>query len=101
MARYKMEDGRILDTEKAAATWEGRTYFNGNNHIGISSGSQWDDQTLHRSSKGQYWLEEKSRRSGTPDFAEYMTRKEAATWLLENEIELPDDLAELEADIAE
>ncbi len=54
MARYRMEDGCVLDTANATAEWEEDTYFDGHNRIGVATGSQWNHETLYRSRKGRY-----------------------------------------------
>ena len=56
MSRYRIE-GMIVDTDNATASWEEGTRWNGNNHISLATGSQWDHQKLYRSRRGRYWLE--------------------------------------------
>jgi len=101
MARYKMKDGFIVDTAKAAASWEEATDWDGSNHISRATGSQWEHETLYRSAKGRYYVEHSSQWEGTLSYCAWATREEAAEWLLSMDKELPEDLAELEESIVE
>lgn len=99
--RYRMKDGTIIDTAKAAATWQETTDFDGHNRISRATGSQWEHQTLHRSRKGRYYIEHWSDWQGSRPHVEWVSPEEAARWLLLMEEELPADLAALEAEIVE
>jgi len=88
-----MEDGRVLNTDKASAEWEEAINWNGQNFVSRPTGSQWEHETLYRSSKGRYWLEHRSDRPGSRPHAELVTNQRAAAWLLANDHELPQDLA--------
>ena len=101
MARYKMDDGTIVDTKNATLSWEETSDWNGSNHIGRSSRSQWHDQKLHKSRKGRYYIEYLSREQGIMDRAEWVSKNAAARWLLHNDEDLPDDLKELESEVSE
>lgn len=92
MSRYRMEDGTVLDTDNATQSWKESRDWNGSNRIGRSTRSQWHDQTLYRSRKGRYYIEQCSRVQGERDYAEWISKKSAAAWLLHNEHEVPDDL---------
>ena len=46
MSRYQMEDDTIIDTALATEQWPEAKDWDGSNHIGRSSRSQWHDQTL-------------------------------------------------------
>jgi hypothetical protein len=94
MARYQMEDGTVVDTEKATKSWDEQRDWDGNNHIGRSCRSQWHDQSLYRSRKGRYYIEHCSRVSGETDWAEWISPERAAAWLELNEFTIPDDLTE-------
>ena len=93
MSKYRMEDGRVLNTDKASAEWEEAINWNGQNFVSRPTGSQWEHETLYRSSKGRYWLEHRSDRPGSRPHAELVTNQRAAAWLLANDHELPQDLA--------
>lgn len=102
MARYRMDDGAILDTDKAAQSWSEATWWNGSNHISVPTGSQWEHEKLYRSSRGRYYLEAWSDHQGTAASATLLDGTDAAaTWLLANGHELPGDLAAHGADILE
>lgn len=101
MARFQLESGAIVDTDRAAKQWEEATFWDGRNHISKATGSQWDHQTLYKSSKGRYYLVRSSQWQGSRDQAEELSPMHAARWLLNNDHELPEDLADLEAEILE
>lgn len=92
MARYLMEDGTVIDTGNATRHWGEASDWDGGNHIGRSSKSQWHDQTLYRSRKGRYYLEHHSRVDGERNWAEWVSPERAAAWLALNEHEMPDAL---------
>lgn len=74
--------------------WED-TRWDGNNHISLATGSQWNHETLYRSRKGRYYLVLNSQWQGSTRSADFLSREDAATWILAMGHELPDDLAEL------
>ena len=57
--------------------------------------SQLNQQTLYNSRKGLYYLEHRSDRQGSRARVEWVSREEAARWLIQNNKELPEDLADL------
>ena len=92
MARYRMSDGMVVDTLKSSAMWREGTRWNGNNHISLATGSQWDHETLDRSRRGRYYVESESQWQGSTPSAEWVSNEEAARWLLGNEhLETDDD----------
>lgn len=101
MSKYSMPDGTIVDTKNATKTWGEDTRWNGNNHISVATGSQWDHQELHRSRKGRYWLECTSQWQGSTDHAEWLSPEAATKWLLAQGHDLPKDLAHLEDTVSE
>ena len=101
MAVYRMEDGTVVDTDRAIATWEEDTFWDGNNHISKATGSQWHHQTLYKSRKGRYYVEHASNWQGSRPHVEWVSNEEAARWLIHNEHPLPEDLAHLEAELVE
>ena len=101
MSRHRMDDGSIVDTERAVESWKEERDWDGNNHIGKSSGTQWDYQVLHKSRKGRYYIEFTSNWQGRRDHVEWQSPEDAARWLLHNDIELPEDLKHLEEEISE
>lgn len=101
MTTYRMDDGTIVKTENASQSWDQEKDWDGSNHIGRSSRSQWHDQTLYRSRKGRYYIEYCSRVQGQLDRAEWVSPHEAVRWLLHNQYELPEELASLEDEVSE
>lgn len=101
MARYRMDDGTVIDTENAQTSWREDTYWDGHNHVSKATGSQWDHETLYRSRKGRYYIEHTSQWQGRRPHVEWVSREEAARWLLAQGEELPEDLKDLEDEIME
>jgi len=101
MARYRMDDGTIVDTSKASAHWEEETDWDGNNHVSRATGSQWNHQKLYRSRKGRYYVEHTSQWQGSQPRIKWVSPQEATRWLLLNERELPDDLEQYEDAVTE
>ncbi len=101
MARYRTEDGTVVDTDNARAHWTEARFHNGNNFISKATGSQWNHQTLYKSRKGRYYIERTSDWQGSQPHVEWVSNEEATRWLLHNEKELPADLAALEAEVSE
>lgn len=93
MAKHTMEDGVTIDTKKATASWQEDTYWDGNNHISKATGSQWDHETLYKSSKGRYYLVHNSQWQGSSPSAQFVEPRDAARWIISQDGELPDDLA--------
>lgn len=88
-------DGAIVNTDSASQSWDEDTRWDGNNHISLATGSQWNHETLYRSRKGRYYLVRNSQWQGSTRSADFLSREDAATWILAMGHELPDDLAEL------
>jgi len=95
--RFRMEDGTIVDTDLATASYQEALDWNGKNHISRATGSQWEHETLYRSSKGRWYIVRKSQWQGTLPEARWVTAEEAARWLALNDHELPEELAEVDA----
>ncbi len=103
MSTYRMDDGTVVKTENAVQSWEEDTRWDGNNHISVATGSQWEHETLYKSRKGRYWIEHTSNWQGRMPHAEWVSNHEAARWLLHNNEgePLPEDLAALEQEVSE
>ena len=101
MARYRMDDGTVIDTANATQSWDEATRWDGHNHISIPTGSQWNHETLYRSRKGRYYIQHQSQWQGSTPSAEWVSNRSAASWLLTNDHELPADLAEMANEISE
>jgi hypothetical protein len=92
MSRYRMEDGTVVDTEKATKHWEEDSYHDGSNFISKATGGQWTHEDLYRSRKGRYYIVHSSQWQGSKPYAEWVSQREAARWLTLNEHELPEEL---------
>ena len=103
MARYPIGDDKIFNTELAEASWEENTYFDGSNHIGCESGSQWSRSTLYLSSKGNYFLVTTSAYQNVRDKADQIDELAAARWIMRNACgdAMPEKLKGLVADMVE
>jgi hypothetical protein len=101
MSVYRMEDGTVINTDKAKQSWEEATRFNGSNMISVATGSQWHHQTLYESRKGRFYIEHTSQWQGSVDRCEWVSEQEAVRWLLANEEEVPDRLAHIVEQVEE
>jgi len=99
--KYRMEDGTIINTEKAVQSYDEATDFDGHNHISRATGSQWAHETLYRSRKGRYYVEHTSNYQGTHPHVAWVSEHEAVRWLLLNEHDVPAELAHLVDEIEE
>ena len=61
------------------------TRWNGNNHISIATGSQWDHQALYYTAGGRWVLYFWSQYQGRPERYRFIDGDEAREWLLLNE----------------
>jgi hypothetical protein len=101
MARFKMDDGAVVNTEKAIRKWVEDTDWNGNNHISVNTHSQWEHEDLYLSSKARYYLVSWSNWQGSLPSARWVAPHEAAQWLLLNGHDLPDTLVAQAEEIEE
>ena len=92
MARYKTDDGKILNSDLAAQSWTETRKFDGSNMISCATGSQWVHETLYRSRKGSYWIETESQWQGAMPSGRQISQAEAVTWLVLNNYECPSNL---------
>ena len=95
MARYKMDGGKLVNTDKATLAYNEITRWDGRNHISIPTGSQWRHETLYLSNAGRWYIEYTSNYQGEIPRASWVSPEEAARWLLLCEDELPESLAPL------
>ena len=100
MTRYRI-DGMIVDTDRATAHWDEDTRFDGSNYISRATGSQWNHEELYRSRRGRYYVVHWSQWQGSTAHAEWVSLEEAARWLLSQDHDLPDDLADLAEEVME
>ena len=98
MARYKLEDNTVVDTELATIHWlEAKDRQN----ISVNTGSEWNTETLYKSKKGRYYIERCSAWQGSKNYAVLISQKEATAWLLFNDKKLPPDLVKVSDSIIE
>ena len=101
MTKYRMPDNTILDTDRATKHWTEDTRWNGNNHISLATGSQWEHETLYRSRKGRFYVEHTSQWQGSTPHVNWVDNQTAVSWLLANGHEVPEELAALAEEITE
>jgi hypothetical protein len=70
------------------------TWWNGNNHISCSTGSQWEHEELYRTKGGAWVRHSYSQMQGSSEHWYKISALEATEWLIKNHEELPDDLME-------
>ena len=91
----------MVDTKNATQHWNEDTRWNGNNHISVATGSQWEHQTLYRSRRGRYYIEHESQWQGSTPSAEWVSTEEAARWLLANNETVPEELEAVAESVSE
>jgi hypothetical protein len=96
-----MPDEIVVDTDKATATYDEKTDWDGRNRISRATGSQWDHETLYRSAKGRWYLVHTSQRTGTMPRAEWVKPGQAAAWLIHNDHDIPPELEDVAAEVTE
>lgn len=101
MAKYRMDDGTVVDTNKAQQNWGEESDWDGSNHISRATGSQWHHETLYKSRKGRYYVEHTSNWQGSRPHVEWVSPEEATRWLLLMGYKLPEDLKKLEDEVTE
>lgn len=94
MKRIALPDGRWFNPDHAEFLCEHRDW-DGKNHISRNTGSQWDHHSLCRTAGGTWILRTWSDRDGSEDTYCIISHSKAASWLILNEHEIPDDLAEI------
>jgi hypothetical protein len=101
MARIVLTDGtgRWFEGEKAKV-WDEETRWNGNNHISLATGTQWDHETLYRTAGGIHVLHQWSQWQGSSETYEEITAEAAAVWLSQNKY-LDGDADEAGGEVAE
>ena len=109
MPRYPMQDGTVVDTERATESWLERRDEYG---TGRSSGAAWRRQRLYRSRRGRYYVEftdtgdqRVSARffpaDTRPDrgHVEWQSPEAATRWLIVNDYDLPEELKRFEEEV--
>lgn len=98
---FRMEDGTLINTEKASERWEEQRVSNGSNMISRATGTQWHHETLLKSRKGRFYKLCQSDWQGTQDHCEWIDEREAVRWLMVNDHEVPEALRHLIEEIEE
>lgn len=90
--------GRWFD-DKTAVVFSERTRWDGNNHISVATGSQWDHEALYYTQGGRWVKKSWSQRQGTLEDYLEVDEEEAVRWLVVNNCfrdksfeELPEEL---------
>lgn len=83
MKRIALDNGNWFDIEKATEFKED-SKWNGNNHISVNTGSQWDHQQLYLTASGNWILNSWSQWQGSIESYIIISTQEAAVWLSRN-----------------
>jgi hypothetical protein len=90
--RYRVGN-KVLDPDMGTS-WDESTYWDGHNYISRATGSQWQHEQLHRSSRGTWWIEAWSQWAGSQPSARVISAAEAASWLAAHDHPVPPELAD-------
>ena len=102
MARYRMDDSTIVDTENATGAWGCRNVRGPSiGDVCVHTNSETEHEHLYRSRKNRYYLVHESLREGRQPRAEWVSRHAAAAWLMLNGNPIPPDLADVVDDVVE
>jgi len=99
MNRIVLNNGKWFDADKSIK-FDEKTYWNGNNHISIPTGSQWDHEALYYTKSGNWVLHQWSQWQGSLPTYDPIDESDAVTWLIVNECfdeleQLPNSVHEL------
>jgi hypothetical protein len=92
---FQMEDGTVINTEKAAQRWDETRWHNGQNFISKATGQQFSHETLYESRKGRFYKCCHSDYQGSHDHCEWLDERAAVRWLLLNKHPVPERLQKL------
>jgi len=95
MTRTVLDDGRWFDTDKAEK-FEESSRWDGNNHISLATGSQWDHEALYRTAGERWILNTWSQYQSVAESYTVIDDSQAADWLVRNHHEHPAVAAEIE-----
>lgn len=82
MARINLGGGRWFNP-KASECFAEDTRWNGNNHISVATGSQWDHEELYRTRGGVWILHSWSQWQGSRPSYEVISDERARVWLID------------------
>jgi len=68
----------------SAIEFREKTRWNGNNHISVPTGSQWDHEWLYFTKSGKWVLNEFSNYQGSLESYRQIGDQEAIAWLIQN-----------------
>ncbi len=71
--------------DDAATRYDEDTNWDGNNHVSVATGSQWNHEALYRTRKGQWVLNWWSQWQGSTEKYEFVSDERAKEWLLRND----------------
>ena len=71
-------------SDDAATAYDEDTRWDGNNHISIATGSQWEHETLYRTQQGRWVISWWSQWQGSRPRRWFVGEDEARDWLLAN-----------------
>lgn len=98
MKRIPLTDGSNgWFNEETSVKFGEDTRWDGNNHISIPTGSQWDHEALYYTRSGRWVLNEWSQYENTAETYGEISMEEAARWLIQNSC--VDDQEQLPADV--
>lgn len=83
MRKQTFDDSRWFDLD-SATHYEEKTRWNGNNHISLATGTQFDHEALYKSRKGTWILHSWSQWQGSGESWESISEDEAFAWLTLN-----------------
>lgn len=86
MTRQTLDDGGWLDLDTAQKFAE-KTVFDGRNHLSVNTGSQWEHETLYRTTRGTFVRQSTSQWQGSRDTWTRLSIDDAVAWLLRNDYE--------------
>ena len=95
MARYSMQDGSVVETGSAEASWPEHLCWTFSSNVSKATGSEADHETLYRSNQGRYYVEHTSEWQDSTPYAEWISPELAAEWLRTNDYDedsFPQDL---------
>lgn len=75
------DSGRYFYLDKAEK-FEEKTKWNGNNHISLVTGSQWEHEALYRTAEGRWILNHWSQWQGSKETWVEVNNEAAAKWLV-------------------
>lgn len=82
--RQPIDGGRAWFNKTSAKVFEEDTFFDGNNHISVPTGTQWNHEELWRTVAGKWVKHSWSQWQGSGESWELLSDDEAYRWLNQN-----------------